>query len=188
MIVPTRETRDRWLCVALPAALSALAYGIFFARPLLDDVRTARAELQRQPSSSIRMARLADAQAEQQRLLGALAIEREHETALQNSTSRMDASSPSHRAATLLEISRCCEAFQITLLSIRPEGDRKTVPEERIDNPLCWRLELCGSYQSMVNLLDTLTAGPLPLVPMGLDMASTSDDGTPIAWMLIVQL
>ena len=51
-----------------------------------------------------------------------------------------------------------------------------------------WRLDLRGPYEGMVHLLDVLTSGTMPIMPVGLDMVPSSDDGKPIDWVLTVRI
>ncbi len=183
----TLNERDRWLCMALPAVLTVLAYSILAARPLLRDYRGAQAELKRQDPPAIRAARLENGRAENARLKAALAAERQRDAVLQDSAASLVGPSPTRRDAALAEVARRCEEHKMTMLCTAPESG--IVPgKEELGRGERWRLELRGPYEGMVHLLDVLTSGSMPIMPEGLDMVPSSDDGKPIDWVLIVRI
>jgi len=167
--------------------LTVLTYSILMARPLLRDCRSTKAELARQDPPSVRAARLETARAENGRLNEMLVTERERAAVIQGSNASMIASSPSHRAAALAEISRRCEEYKMTMLCTVPESGTVAGKEDS-GNGERWRLELRGSYEGMAYLLDELTSGAMPIMPVGLDMVPAADDGKPIDWTLTVRI
>lgn len=187
MKAPTLNQRDKWLCAALPSLLALLVYGLAVARPLLRDCRSLRAELARQDPAPARAARLAAARAEHARLDEALATEQKRAEDLRDATAATGLSSPASQVAALAGIARSCEAFNLVVLILAPEPGPAPGRED-VAGGARWRLELRGPYAGMVHLLDSLTSDPVPLMPMGLDMAPAGDDGTLIDWVLILAL
>ena len=187
MMALTLNDRDKWLCVVLPVVLTVLTYSILAARPLLRDCRGAQAELARQDPPSVRAARLETARAEKVRLNDALATERTRATVIHGSTASTTASSSSRRVAALAEISRRCEECKMTMLCTAPEPGVAAGKEE-FGSGEQWRLELRGPYEGMAHLLDALTSGDHPVMPVRLDMMPAADDGKPIDWVLTVRI
>jgi hypothetical protein len=181
----TLNERDRWVCAVLPAILFMSGYIFLGARPLLRDVRSIRSELVREDSPAVGIARLEAARVKNVRLNTALAEEQKRANSSQEALAGQLGPSATHRPTTLAELSRLCGEYHVAWLDAIPEAaSAPAIPEwggsER------WRLELRGSYEDMVSLLEFITSGKLPILPAGLEMAPAATGVKLIDWVLTV--
>jgi len=173
------------VCAMLPAILFVSGYITLSARPLLRDVRSTRAELARQEALAAGMARLEADRVENTRLNTALGEEQKRANSSQEALSGQLCPSAPHRPATLAELSRLCGEYHVAWLDAIPEAaSAPAIPEwggsER------WRLELRGTYEDMVSLLEFIASGKLPILPAGLQMIPAGNGIKLIDWVLTV--
>ena len=193
----TISTRLRWLCAALPAALTLLIYLGAFARPVRRGADALRAECRRLEMPGAREARLARALAERERLTreqGALiGNEPAGAAALANGTNRMAVC----RASSLRELSRLCKQAGVTLVCAMPLPGHSPFPAAPAaaetlllkagwGGAETWQLALRGTYPAMVSLIESMAAAGFLVMPAGVGMETMADEAHANGWTLTV--
>jgi hypothetical protein len=187
--------RDCRIISVLPAVVTVLAYLILLLRPALRQTAGLKNELASQDSPAVREERMARAQADNARLKSE--FEAAKEVAAKGTGSTDAFVQGIHRAATLHDVSRLCEAAGLTLTSSSPVGDvspaagggtgvRGLLDKAGWKNVEAWRLDLRGSYGGMLRMLNSVLADGVPIMPVGVNMEPAAEDAKPIAWSLIV--
>ena len=191
--------RDRWVCAALPAVLTFVLWFIMFARPLGRDVSGLRAELRAQDPPDVRAERLETARQEADPLMKeSQALRNSAATAAKAGIAADDLDSAlARRAATLRVLSRRCEQAAVTLVRASaadganaPGGagtaNRDLLDRMRWTDAAIWRLELQGTYEHVLGLLETLAEDDVSIVPVGIRMDPAVDEAKPMSWVLTV--
>ena len=188
--------RDRWICAALPAILTVVLWFFLFARPLGRDGSGLRAELRAQEPPEMRAERFEWAQQEAGPLGEELqALRNSAETAAKEGASAADLDSAlARRAATLRGVSRRCEQSSVTLVRASAAGGSKThgaanskwLEQMHWTDAELWQLELQGTYESVLGLLERLSADNLSIIPVGIRMDPAVDEAKPMSWAVSV--
>lgn len=173
--------RDRWLCVALPAALTLLFCEGRVVRGIRRESAALRTTVTGRGTIAALTAKLGPARAEGERLNSELAPLRAQAAA---GGSDMRAA-VGRRSEALREVSRLCESRSVTLLDVRPAGASTSgAALEGLSD--AWRLGLRGTYSDVQGLIADLSASGAA-VPVGVGLEpGDGDDGKPDYWVLCI--
>lgn len=185
----TLSPRDRWLATILPALVILLGGWIFFLRPSGKEAALLRQRVANQGSPTDRRQLVNYAHEERAALEKQIAAKKE---AIARESSAFD-----HNAG-MQQVSMLCTEFGISL-NVASAEMGSTVPLVLKDAaallatggrqaPVTWRIELSGSYGSVLKLLDGLAKSKPLIVPLNLSMTSAQDTRTPPTWTLTLWL
>lgn len=183
-------TRDKWLAAALPAMVTLLAGWIFFTRPAGRELASLRQRVENQGPLAARLALVARAQ-EEHKDLEKLIVEKR--SAVPEGESVFD-----HNWA-LQQVSVLCATHGLSLNATSPESSGKlsTALKEAGESlkdatnatePQVWRIELSGTYPSVLKLLQDLQKSKPLIVPLNLSMQTNKNARKPATWVLTLWL
>lgn len=205
-------SRDRWLAAFIPAMVILLAGWYFFLRPASRQVTQLRQSVEKQGSLSLKLAQAQSGQAEGVRLQSAIASMRSAAAGQTQSAvsanpavqSGLPAPSPLEtgvfdRNSALQQVSILSALYGMTLDGTSSELGGRLPPSlqdatsalslsARAVPPQVWRIELSGSYPSMVRLLEGLQKATPLIVPLNLSMVSDKNERKPLRWVLTLWL
>lgn len=189
--------RERWLCAALPAVITILIYQAVLVRPWRREIGVLRAELKHQKAAGGHGAGLERACAENGRLTQELRDLRGAAAAKAGVVTNRTGFVAAVRTASLREISRLGEQSGVALIYATPAADAR-LPGDTLaairtmqgkagwDDAEVWQLDLRGTYQAMVRLLEALSVSESMIVPAGISMAPAADEAKPNSWKLTI--
>jgi hypothetical protein len=185
----TLSVRDKWLAAALPAMVTLLLGWLILLRPAQREVVALRQRVINQGPLSARQALVVQAQAQCAELEKAVA---EKQAAPPSEGSVFD------RNWAMQQISLLCAAHGLSLNTTALETGAK-LPSALQETtaallraggtaPQVWRVEISGSYPSIVKLLAGLQKSQPLIVPLSLSMQAGKTDRQPAAWALSLWL
>ena len=181
--------RDKWLAACLPALITLLLGWLFFLRPAERALSNLRQRVENQGSLGARKALVANAEAIRAELEKAIADKRsapveegvfDRNSAMQHVSLLCAESGLSLNATTHDRSSRLPPSLQeaISALTRTPN----TTP------PQLWRIDLSGTYPSMVKLLAGLQKSKPLIVPLSVSMQTNKNERKPVTWTLTLWL
>lgn len=182
--------RDKWLAAALPALVTLLGGWFFFIRPANRELASLRQRVENQGPLSARQLLAAQAQADRADLEKIIAEKR---------ASQSEDEGVFDRNWALQQVSVLCATLGLSLNATAPEPAGKLPPALqdataaflRLPNstpPQVWRIELSGSYSSVLKLLEGLQKSKPLIVPLNLSMQVDKNERKPATWVLTLWL
>jgi hypothetical protein len=193
----TLTPRDKWMCAVLPALLTIIVAQRAYIHPVNREIEALRKQIQAQGPLAARQAALKQAEAENSQLAALMKARSTPATPAQNGHAAT--AHAFNRTLSLEQISKLCEAGNLTLISSSADASPKLPPTlaqaAKVlikpgdpSSPQVWRLELRGGYIEMMEFLDRLAQAPSLVVPLNIGMQPDADETMPITWTLSVWL
>ncbi len=186
-----RSLREKWMLALLPAILILLIGWSFFLDPAAHQVEVLRAKVEKMGALSTRQAQVAQVKVECAALQKSLAARRDAQSRQNFRFDRNRALQQVSKLCALQGLSLNATSADTTSARLPPslqDAAQATNTDEGATPPQFWRLELNGSYDAVVGLLDGLQDTAPLIVPLSLSMETGKTERQPAKWVLTLWL